>query len=77
MAARESLYPSLRRDAEKWRDRAAADGGGTDPEAEQMLALLDEIELLRRVATVCPRCEGQKYDAGSCSLCDNKGALCV
>lgn len=24
----------------------------------------------------CPRCEGQKYDRGSCSLCGNVGWLC-
>lgn len=24
----------------------------------------------------CPRCEGQSYDRGSCSLCGNLGFLC-
>jgi len=26
-------------------------------------------------ALVCPRCEGQEYDLGSCSLCGNLGWL--
>lgn len=24
----------------------------------------------------CPRCEGQQYDKGSCTLCGNLGFLC-
>jgi transposase-like protein len=28
------------------------------------------------LAEECPRCEGQKYDRGSCSLCGNLGWLC-
>lgn len=24
---------------------------------------------------VCPRCEGQRYDVGSCALCGNTGVL--
>lgn len=71
---------SLRVDAEKWRARAAADGGGIDRKAEATLALLDELD--RRTAVIvalggiiCPRCEGQKYDVGSCGVCGNVGWL--
>lgn len=71
---------AIRRDAETWRDRAAAEGAYTDSKAEQTLALLAEIERLRRlqVATgwiVCPRCEGQRYDVDACGLCNNVGWL--
>jgi hypothetical protein len=24
---------------------------------------------------ICPRCEGQKYDVGTCQLCDNTGEI--
>jgi hypothetical protein len=24
---------------------------------------------------LCPRCEGQKYDQGSCPVCENRGAI--
>jgi hypothetical protein len=41
-----SLLQDARRDAEKWRDLAAADGGATDPAAERTLALLAEIDRL-------------------------------
>ena len=30
--------------------------------------LMDEHDVM-----VCPRCEGQAYDQGSCCLCDNTG----
>lgn len=41
-----SLIEDARRDAEKWRDIAAADGGATDRAAERTLALLAEIDRL-------------------------------
>jgi hypothetical protein len=80
MSERELDLNAIRADAEKWRDRATAEGAYTDPKAEQTLALLNEIARLRQVIAaagciVCPRCEGQVYDVGACGLCRNYGWL--
>lgn len=71
---------ALREDALKWRGLAAKDGGGIDRKAEDVLALLAEIERLREFvaaigAIVCPRCEGQRYDVDACGACRNVGWL--
>jgi hypothetical protein len=43
------VFDALRADALKWREIAAQDGGGTDRKAEEMLALLAELDRLRLV----------------------------
>jgi predicted RNA-binding Zn-ribbon protein involved in translation (DUF1610 family) len=74
-----TLRETVRADAKKWRDRAAAEGAH-DPKADQTLALLDEIDRLRAAMAaagwiVCPRCEEQTRDVGACGICRNIGWL--
>lgn len=78
-----TLFDAIRADAEKWREIAAKDGGGTDRKAEETLMLLSELDRLRLVEDalrngpliVCPRCEGQRFDVDACGLCGNVGWL--
>jgi hypothetical protein len=55
--------------------------GSNGPAAHAAADIRDRIAAKRaREALVpgripCPRCEGQKYDRGSCRVCDNRGWL--
>lgn len=49
------------------------------PAAHAPVRIRDRIAAKRRQdamqpgRVICPRCEGQKYDQGSCAICENRG----